>query len=222
MKPKMIEDVCLRMRIPLSSGKLEKLSAFSEQLLEWSKRFNLISKKDTNPEGITKHILDSLSALNFLSIPLNSEIIDIGSGAGFPAIPLKIVREDVDFTLIESIRKKFLFLKDVARKLNLSKFSIFNQRAEELSCSDKFKNRYDFATIKALTNLNRTVKLCFPFLKINGVLISYKGEKSEEELKQLKQNVKQEAFSIIKKESIQIPEVNLKRNLVAIEKRLDF
>jgi len=207
---------------PLSSEQIAKLSIFVEHLLAWSRRFNLISKKDSNIEAITKHILDSLTLLRFISIPRNAKIIDIGSGAGFPGIPLKIAREDLDFSLVESTHKKFLFLKDIAQKLELSNFCIFNQRAEELSGCDEFKNKYDFATAKALTDLTGTVKICFPFLKKGGALIAYKGEKLEQELKELKQRVREEAFEVTKRETIFISKINLKRNLVAIEKRLDF
>ncbi|MCJ7508996.1 MAG: 16S rRNA (guanine(527)-N(7))-methyltransferase RsmG, partial [candidate division Zixibacteria bacterium] len=222
VKLETLETISSKWGIPVSSEQISKLSVFIEHLLAWSRRFNLISKRDSNLEGITKHILDSLTILKFLPIPPNAKIIDIGSGAGFPAIPLKIVRDDLDFSLAESTHKKFLFLKDIVRKLNLSDVVILNGRAENLNQLDSFKNKYDFATAKALTDLAGTVKICFPFLKIGGVLIAYKGEKLEQELKELKQKVRQEAFEVIKKESILIPQINLKRNLVGIEKKLDF
>lgn len=222
MKLETLEIISSKWGIHLSSRQIDKFSTFIEHLLVWSRRLNLISKKDSNANNITKHILDSLTLLGFLSIPPNAKVIDIGSGAGFPAVPLKIPRDDLDFSLVESTHKKFLFLKDVAQKLELSNFCIFNQRAEELSDCDKFKNKYDFATAKALTDLTGTVKICFPFLKIGGILIAYKGEKVEQELKELKQRIRQEAFEVIKKEIILIPEINLKRNLVAIQKKLDF
>jgi 16S rRNA (guanine527-N7)-methyltransferase len=222
VKLKKLEDISFRWGIPLSSKQIEKFSIFIQHLLSWNRRFNLISKNDSNIDGITKHILDSLTLIRFFPIPLKAKIIDIGSGAGFPAVPLKILRDDLDFSLIESTHKKFLFLKDVVQRLNLPNVLIFNQRAEALSGSDEFKNRYDFATAKALTDLVGTVKICSPFLRKGGVLIAYKGEKLEEELKEIKLKVGQEKFEVIKKEMIIVPEINLKRNLVAIQKKLDF
>ena len=222
MKPKIIEDVCSKIGIDLSSEKIDKLHHFAREVLIWNEKFNLVSKKDSNLDAIARHILDSLAIFKILSIPLNSKIVDIGSGAGFPAIPLKIVREDLDLALIESTRKKTLFLKNAAEKLHLSGILILNHRAEELSLQEQFRKKYDFATAKALTNLLQTVKLSFPFLRAGGLLICYKGEKIEQELEELKKRVKSDIFSILKKESIAIPEINLKRNLLVIEKRLDF
>lgn len=222
MKLEMLESICPRIGVRFSSEQLEKLSFFVEQLLEWNRRFNLVSKNDANLNGITRHILDSLTALQFFPIPSGAKIVDIGSGAGFPAIPLKVVRDDLDFSLIESTHKKSLFLKALAERISLSGFCVFNERAEALSSQDEFKSRYDFATAKALTKLTQTAKLSFPFLKRGGVLICYKGERLEEELETLSQEAGDDVFAVLKKQSISIPEVNVKRNLIAIQKRLDF
>jgi len=222
VKLETLEIISSKWGIPLSSKQIDKFSLFIQHLLSWNRRFNLISKNDSNISGITKHILDSLTLLRFISLPQNAEIMDIGSGAGFPAIPLKIAREGLDFNLVESTHKKFLFLKDIARKLDFSNFLIFNQRAEELSRRDEFRNKYDFATAKALTDLTGMVKACFPFLETGGILICYKGERLEQELKELKQEVRREIFEVIKKESIVITEIGLKRSLIAIQKKLDF
>ncbi len=222
MKPKTIESIPVSLGVSLSSRQMEGLSLFAEELLEWSGRFNLVSRKDANLKGITRHILDSLTLLGFFPVPWGAKVVDIGSGAGFPAIPLKVARDDLDFSLIEATHKKCLFLNTVAGKIGLSGFCVLNQRAEKLSTQTQFKSRYDLATAKGLTDLTRTAQLSFPFLRKGGILICYKGEKLEEELRNLKKRAGDEIFSVIKKGCISIPEVNLKRSLIAIEKRLDF
>ena len=222
MKHKTIEDICPKIGINLSPEKIDQLCRFTQEVLTWNERFNLVSKKDSNPDAIARHILDSLTVLGILRIPPNSKIVDIGSGAGFPAIPLKIIRADLDLTLIESTHKKSLFLKHVVEKLHLSGVLVANRRAEELCLQEQFSKRYDVATAKALTDLFRTMNLSFPFLKTGGMLICYKGEKIERELEEVKKKVRGEAFLIIRQESIEIDQINLKRNLVVIEKRLDF
>lgn len=193
----------------------DKFQVYSDLLLDWSKRINLVSKKDATQDRIIRHIIDSLTIFKSVDIPKNSKIMDIGSGAGFPAIPIKIVREDIQITLLESIHKKTLFLKKLIEVLKLEGVYIINDRAENVSQDENFRDKFDFVTLKAFGDLQAGVKLALPFLKIGGHLILYKGKKIKDQIK----GIRLPGESTI--EDIDIPEINLARCLVTIKKTKD-
>jgi len=191
---------------------IEKFQAYSDLLLVWNKRINLVSKRDATNDRIIRHFIDSLSIFKSVDIPRSSRILDIGSGAGFPAIPIKIVREDFQITLLESIHKKTLFLKKLIEVLKLEGINIINDRAETVSLDGNFRDKFDFVTLKAFGDLQAGIRLALPFLKIGGYVIFYKGKRTKNEIK----GIKLPGDCSI--EDIDIPEINLARCLVIIKK----
>src|SRR3990172_3063443 len=119
-KLKNLKKTAQKFGFNLSQEQLEKFGVYAETLLSWNQRFNLVSKNDASFEELIKHFIDSLVIFKFADIPQNSKLLDIGSGNGFPAIPIKIYREDLDYALVESIRKKTLFLQKVLENLKFS------------------------------------------------------------------------------------------------------
>jgi 16S rRNA (guanine527-N7)-methyltransferase len=193
---------------------LEEFQAYLNQILDWNKRIHLVSKADARPERLLRHFVDSLTIFKAIQIPPKANLLDIGAGAGFPSIPIKIVRVDINLTLVESIRKKSLFLQKLVKDLELKGVEVINKRAEELTGTPDYKEKFDIITVKALGKLKDAVKLAFSFLKSSGLLIAYKGEKIEEEIKK----IEEKNFLIKKKILINIPDFGLKRTLIVIEK----
>ncbi|MCJ7497585.1 MAG: 16S rRNA (guanine(527)-N(7))-methyltransferase RsmG [candidate division Zixibacteria bacterium] len=204
--------------IELSLESQERFSRYLNELSSWNKKINLISRKKDKPEDIYRHFLDSLLIFKAFKIPSGSKILDLGSGAGFPAIPMKILREDLDITLVESIRKKTLFLKKMIELLGLKDITVFQERIENLPELQGFNDGFDFVTAKAFGKLKYTIPASYPFLKPGGVLVAYKGRSYKTEiidfLKQ-NENLKLQIKGI---KYFEIPEISLKRFFVLIEK----
>ncbi len=199
----------------LSDEQLEKFSIYADTLLSWNQRFNLVSKNDASFEGLIKHFIDSLVIFKFVEFHQNARLLDIGSGNGFPAVPIKIFREDLDLTLAESVRKKALFLQKVVENLKFHGMEVKNQRVESLEGS--YKNCFDFATAKKVAPVPVVWKLCYPFLKVGGILLAYKGKKMEEEVKGMPK-VLEKLPGELKVEEITLEEFRIKRYVVMVKK----
>lgn len=201
--------------IKIADDSYGKFTQYYNLLVEWNEKINLtaITKPD---EVAVKHFEDSLSVLKYVDIKENSKIIDIGTGAGFPGIPLKIVREDIDLTLLDSLNKRLVFLQDVCKKLNISAQTI-HSRAEESSRKKEYREKYDFAFSRAVAQLNLLSELCLPYVKKGGVFVAMKGPDVGEELKNA-----ENAINILGGKIREIKEFSLSdnsgRTLVIIEK----
>ena len=199
----------------LSDEQLEKFGVYAETLLSWNQRFNLVSKNDASFKELIKHFIDSLVIFKFVEFPPNAKVLDIGSGNGFPAVPIKIYREDLDYTLVESIRKKALFLQKVVENLKFDKIEVKNMRVENLG--ENYRNYFDFTTAKKVAPLDEVWKLCYPYLKVGGTLLAYKGKKMEEEVKKMPK-VLEKLPGELKVEEMTLPEFRIKRYVVMIKK----
>ncbi len=152
----------------------ERFSKYSEKLVLWNEKVNLTAI--TDPEGITvKHFLDSLLIFKYADIPLNSSVIDIGSGAGFPGIPMKIFRSDLDITLLDSLNKRINFLLDVSRETNLS-VKCIHLRAEDGGKKSEFREKFDFSVARAVAAMPVLCEYTLPFVKVGGEFIALKGQ----------------------------------------------
>jgi len=209
------EEICSSLGINLSRGMVEKFEAYLTLLLEWNKRIHLISKNDAKSDRILRHFVDSLSIFKAVDLPKDTNCLDLGSGAGFPSIPIKITREDVHLTLVESIHKKTLFLQKLSEVLKLGKTTIINQRAEKLTDQADFEGKFDLVTAKALGRLKEVVRLSMPFLKTGGLLVAYKGKGVRREIEEIGSLKDCRIRDVIK---IKISEMDLLRWLVVLEK----
>ncbi len=204
--------------INLSLKSQEKFNLYLNELSSWNKKINLISRKKDKPEDIYRHFFDSLLIFKALQIPQSSKIMDLGSGAGFPAIPMKILREDLDITLVESIRKKTLFLKKMIEFLGLKDITVFQERIENLPELQGFKESFDFVTAKAFGKVKDTINNSYPFLKQGGILVAYKGSSYKTEIIELLEGFENLKLQIKDVKFFEIPEISLKRIFVLIEK----
>ncbi len=163
----------------LSDEQFEKFSTYSSLLVEWNEKINLTAI--TDPYGISvKHFEDSVLPLKMLEIPENSSLIDVGTGAGFPSVPMKIIRPDLKITLLDGLNKRVNFLKELCAELSI-KADFIHGRAEELGKQAQFREKFDFATARAVASLSELCEYCLPFVSLGGSLIALKGSTGKEE-----------------------------------------
>lgn len=156
----------------ITTEKVEIFEQFRELLLEYNQKYNLTSILEKQ-DIYYKHFLDSAVGADFFKE--NATVAEIGSGAGFPSIVLKILRPDLKFSLFESVGKKCEFLNVVVDKLGLKNVNIYNIRAEEASRDKKFRDNFDYVTARAVARMNSLSEYCLPFVKVGGVFIAYKS-----------------------------------------------
>jgi 16S rRNA (guanine527-N7)-methyltransferase len=209
------KDICSSFRVNLSKEMIEKFDAYASLLLEWNARIHLVSKGDARSDRILRHFADSLLIFKAVDIPKNASLLDLGAGAGFPSIPIKIVRSDIRLTLVESTHKKTLFLRKLIEILELKDVRILDQRAEELSEEADLAVAFDLVTAKAVGGLNSVVQLSGPLIKIGGMLVSYKGAGAKEEMVKIKLAPQYRIEDVIR---VEIAEMDLVRWLVVVHR----
>jgi 16S rRNA (guanine527-N7)-methyltransferase len=202
--------------LALDAGTVKQLLLFSEILLAWNQKMHLVSKKDARPDRIARQMVDSLLLLHHFEIPTNSKVLDLGSGAGFPAVPLKVARPDLEIVLTESTLKKCDYLQCLLKELNLEKVSVFPDRARNLP--KKRRGYFDYVTAKASGILKEVWPEVFPFLKRGGQLLTYKGKKAKEEIGQAERTFKELPGRVERIIPIDIKELDLGGYLISIRK----
>ncbi len=166
--------------LEVNQAAAERFQTYMELLVEWNEKINLTAI--TEPREIAvKHFLDSILILKYMDVPQHASLIDVGTGAGFPGIPLKIMRSDISLTLLDGLNKRLVVLQDILQKLGL-KAETVHARAEEAGRLTKHRVSYDFATARAVAPLNLLCEYCLPFLKMGGTFAAMKGPDITEEL----------------------------------------
>ena len=166
--------------VTLDDKALERLKKYADLLVEWNEKINLTAILD--PEGIAvKHFLDCLYIFKYVDIPEGASIIDVGTGAGFPGVVMKIARPDIKLTLMDSLQKRINFLDNLCGELGLEVTTI-HSRAEDIKAEQR--ESYDFAVARAVANMRVLSEYCIPFVKVGGSFIAMKGSSAAEELKE--------------------------------------
>ncbi|MCL2740092.1 MAG: 16S rRNA (guanine(527)-N(7))-methyltransferase RsmG [Oscillospiraceae bacterium] len=190
-----------------------KLDKFYDSLIETNKKFNLT--RITAYEDVwNKHFLDCLALAPY--IPQGAHIIDVGTGAGFPAIPLAIFRDDIQITAIDSLNKRVNFVNEVACELELKNLTCIHARAEQLAHEPDFREQFDIATSRAVADLRILAEYCLPFVKIGGKMLAMKSAGIEEELANAQAHIALLGGSPPKKETYQIADFS--HSIVIVEK----
>ena len=172
--------------LKVQKNAVEKLQIFCDFLLEKNKQFNITAIRDK--QGVfEKHFADSLMGKDYFF--KNAKVLEVGSGGGFPSIPLKANDESLNFTLLEATGKKCEFLKAVVNKLDLKNVTVINDRAETLAKNENYREKFDICSARAVARLNTLSEYCMPFIKVGGTFVSYKGD-AEEEILEAKNAVK--------------------------------
>lgn len=167
--------------IELTEEKIIKISRYAEMVLEYNKTTNLTGA-NSKEIFIERHVMDSLSILNFISFKENDKILDMGTGAGLPGVPLSIFCRS-DYTLVDSLKKRIFFLEKVKKELNLDNVKLSDLRAEEFGRDNNYRESFDYAVSRALAPLNLLLEYIIPSLKPGGKLYAYKGNSYKEEIK---------------------------------------
>lgn len=163
---------------------LSRLEKYADMLREWNEKINLTAI--TDPEGIViKHFLDCALLLKQVNIPQNGSVIDVGTGAGFPGMVLKIFRPDIELTLLDGLNKRLVFLNEVLSSLDLSARTV-HMRAEEAGKAEAHREKYDLVTARAVAQLRTLYEYCLPLCKVGGIFCSMKGPSAADELSEAK------------------------------------
>ncbi len=187
LKRQLFYDTIEKLNLDVDAETYEKLDIYAETLIEENKKYNLTAI--TEPDDITiKHFADSVSLLASVDIKAGSSLIDVGTGAGFPGLVLKIARPDIKLTFLDAREKKLLFISKILEKLNLEA-EILHARAEEAGQDKRYREKFDFATARAVSSLDILSEYCLPFVKPGGIFISMKSSNIEEETEKAKRNI---------------------------------
>ena len=199
----------------INEEEANQFDKYMQLLLEWNEKINLTAITEPS-QIILKHFIDSSSILKYIKD--NDKIIDVGTGAGFPGIPIKIMNKNLDITLMDSLNKRINFLNEVIQKINLDKIKAIHARAEELGRNKKHREVYDVAVSRAVANLSTLLEYLMPFIKVGGICICMKGPNIEEELKTAENAIVELGGSLEKVDNFYLPNSDIERNIIIIKK----
>lgn len=213
---KILKEKVSKLNIVLSDEQLEKFYLYKEMIKSWNQKVNLTTIVE-DKEIIDKHFIDSLSISHL--IKENISIIDIGTGAGFPGIPLQILNQNHSIVLFDSLQKRLTILDEMIKQLNLNNIHTLHGRAEETFQKDAYREKFDIATSRAVAELNVLVEYMLPAVKVNGYCICMKGNHElEKEIQKAKKAIFVLGGKIEKIEKVILPETNIERNIIIIKK----
>lgn len=201
------------LNISLDDRAIDNFDIYAGELVEWNEKMNLTAI--TEPRDIViKHFIDCLMILKYADVSQKSKVIDVGTGAGFPGVPLMIARNDLNITLMDSLNKRLVFLEDVLEKCRLNA-ELVHSRAEDLGRNDAYREAYDIATARAVAPMNVLCEYCLPFVKLGGLFIALKG--SNDELSPAEDAINELGGEIMSNVSYKLPNGN-SRSIVIVKK----
>lgn len=208
-----IEDLGLK----CTDKTIDKFSKYREILVEWNQKMNLTGIEDEK-EVYIKHFLDSLAAVKKGYIKDGMSIIDVGTGAGFPGLPLKICLENSKVTLLDSLNKRINFLSEVCSNINIDDIELIHGRAEDFGKDENYREQYDIATARAVAGLPILMEFCVPFIKVGGYFVCLKGPNADTELEESRKAMEILGLEFVEKIDVDLPEIELKHNIVVFKK----
>lgn len=206
--------------VKVSPAQAEKFQIYLDLLLERNEVMNLTAITDPH-EAVVKHFVDSLTLLKAVEIKKGAKLIDVGTGAGFPGVPVKIMRPDIELTLLDSLNKRLLFLKDVCAATGIEAVCI-HKRAEEAGRDIKLRESFDVATARAVANMNTLAEYCIPLIKMKGIFAAMKGPGLEEEMTRAKRAVSTLGCKIVKNVPFTLPDAEHNERNIAVMQKIAF
>lgn len=203
--------------VALSEQQIQQFITYYEMLVEWNEVMNLTAITEYN-DVMKKHFVDSVSLVKAFDVTKKVTVIDVGTGAGFPGLALKIAYPNLQVTLLDSLNKRIQFLDAVIEKLGLTGVETIHGRAEDFAKPGKIREKYDLCVSRAVANLSTLSEYCLPFVKIGGQFISYKSEKITEEKEAAENAIRILGGKIERQVEFQLPESDIYRNLFVIKK----
>lgn len=214
---KSLKDDALQFGITLTDDQLKQFYDYYKLLIEWNEKINLTAITEFD-EVLKKHFLDSIAIVKVIDVNQEASFIDIGTGAGFPGIPIKIAFPNMKVTLLDSLNKRVIFLEEVISKLQLTGIEAIHGRAEDFAKEGMLRESFDYSVSRAVANLSSLCEFCLPYVKVGGKFISYKSEKAKEEMVASKNAITTLGGSIFACENFSLPGTDMERNFVVIEK----
>lgn len=217
-KSKFIDDLINKAKqisVEITEKEANMFYEYDKLLLDWNEKINLTAITDER-EIILKHFIDSLTINRYIENAEN--VMDIGTGAGFPGVPLKIVNENKRFILVDALNKRVNFLEEIKKVLNLKNLDLIHSRSEDLAKNLMYRENIDVVTSRAVANLRVLVEYMLPFIKLNGLCICMKGPNSKEEIIEAENAIKILGGKIESIDKIILPESEIERNIIIIRK----
>ncbi len=214
---KLLYESLKTLGIEINENQIKQFILYKDLLLEWNEKMNLTAITEDR-DVIQKHFVDCVSIASKIDIPENINVIDVGTGAGFPGIPVKIAFPKMNITLLDSLNKRINFLEEVVKNLGLENVNCVHSRAEDGGQNLEYREKYDMCISRAVANLAVLSEYCLPFVKVGGSFVSLKGPDVEEELKEGKKAIEKLGGEIVKTEKIAIPDSDIIHSLVIIKK----
>lgn len=201
--------------VKLDETALDRFDIYGKLLVDWNEKINLTAI--TDPEGVTiKHFLDSITIFSYVDIPEGAKVIDVGTGAGFPGLAMLIARPDLDMTLMDSTKKRLTVIENILENVGLNA-NVVHSRAEDAGQNKDFREKYDFSTARAVTNLRDLAEYCLPFVKVGGSFVPMKSAKTEEEIAEGKKAIHVLGGQITKVDSFELLDCG-ERTIINVKK----
>ncbi|MFN3491080.1 MAG: 16S rRNA (guanine(527)-N(7))-methyltransferase RsmG [Anaerolineales bacterium] len=213
----LIQDAKILFNVHLTARQVMSLITYEKELMEWNQKFNLTAIRDVESIRV-KHFLDSYSCVLAWQANPPRRLIDVGTGAGFPGIPLKIIYPTMHVALVESVGKKAMFCQHIVSKLGLENIEVIQTRAEDIGQKKEHRESYDYAVARAVANLNILIEYLLPLVKIGGVILAQKGESAHAEAQSAEKAMKLLGGKLKQIIPVHLPGVADERYLVLIDK----
>ena len=205
------------MGLMLTEEQVDQFFLYRQLLLSWNEKMNLTAITDPT-EVVLKHFADCLSLLPQAKLPQGAKVIDVGTGAGFPGIPIKIARPDLSLTLLDSLQKRITFLDEVVQSLGLTNVTLYHSRAEDGGRNPALREQFDGCVARAVASLPVLAEYCLPFLKVGGVFVALKGPDAQKEWQESQKALKVLGGGAGQVLPVQVPFTDLSHCLVVVEK----
>ena len=212
---KYLDQQARKIDIMLSEEQLQKFYKYMKLLLEWNEKINLTAIIEPK-EIILKHFIDSLSIIKY--IKNKNSLVDVGTGAGFPGIPIKIVLPEIKVILIDSLNKRITFLNEVISQLDLKYIEAVHSRVEDFARNKEYREKFDVATARAVAQLPIILEYLIPLTKVKGNIICMKGNKIDEEIKKSKKAISVLGGNLEKIDNFYLPDTDIERNIIIVNK----